>query len=271
MQRTSSHDGARDSDGDTRPPSQRSIRQLALPFAHRPRFERADFLAAESNADALAWLSAPGHADWPQRRLALWGEEGSGKTHLLHVWAAEHQALLLPGTALRDLDLPRRESSRSGSGRWRAIAVDDADAATDEKALLHLLNAAQENRLPVLLTARSAPSRWGIALPDLDSRLRATPSVSIGRPDEEMLRILLLRLLVERQLAVAPPVIDWLLARLPRTAASMLAAARGLDEAALASGRRVTRALAATVLAGLLAWPVDADAGDEAAGTARLL
>ncbi len=258
MQRTGSHDGARQ----TRPaaqPAARPVRQLALPFAHRPRFERADFLADDCNAAALAWLAQPGAASWPQRRLALCGEAGSGKTHLLHVWAAEHEALLLPGTALRALDLRRR---------WRAIAVDDADAATDEPALLHLLNAAQESGLPVLLTARDPPSRWGTVLPDLGSRLRATHSVSIGRPDEPMLRVLLLRLLVERQLAVAPAVIDWLMPRLPRSPAAMRDAARLLDEASLATGGRISRALAARMLAD---GAGDAEDGDRTEGTALLL
>ncbi len=247
------------------PDEQGSLRQLALPFAHQPRFERADFLRAASNAQALAWLAPQGGADWPQRRLALWGEAGSGKTHLLHVWAAEHDALLLPGTALRDPKLSR------APGRWRAIAVDDADAAPDEPALLHLLNAAHEAGLPVLLTARAPPARWGVTLPDLDSRLRATHSVPINRPDDPLLRILLMRLLVERQLAVTPAVIDWLLPRLPRSAGAMREAARRLDEAALASGRGVTRALAAVVLSGMLFRPAEPDEAEPEPEGARLL
>ncbi|MCQ8277136.1 chromosomal replication initiator DnaA [Acetobacteraceae bacterium KSS8] len=240
-------------------------RQLALPFAHRPRFERADFLRAPSNAAALAWLDPASATGWPQNRLALWGEAGSGKTHLLHVWAAEHEALLLPGTALRGFALPSRPGRPK---RWRAIAVDDADEATDEAALLHLLNAAAEAGLPVLLTARAAPSRWSTGLADLASRLRAIHSVPIGQPDEAMLRILLLRLLVERQLVVAPSVVDWLLARLPRTAGAMRDAARALDEAALASGRRVTRALAAAVLDDPPRWFAEEP---EELGAARLI
>ena len=37
---------------------------------------------------ACAWLRRT--ADWPDRRLAIWGESGRGKTHLLHIWAAAH-------------------------------------------------------------------------------------------------------------------------------------------------------------------------------------
>ncbi len=217
------------------------MRQLALPFAHRPRFARADFVAAPSNAAALAWLDRGRHARWPDHRLALWGEAGCGKTHLLQLWARDHDAWLLPGTALRGL--PALPASDAGG-----IAIDDADAATDEHALLHLLNAAREQRLPVLLAGRDAPSRWMVALPDLASRLRATPAVALGRPDEALLRILLLRLLAERQLAVAQPVVEWLLLRLPRRADAMREAARLLDQAALACGTGVTRSLAASVL-----------------------
>ena len=220
-------------------------RQLALPFAHRPRFARADFIAAPSNAAALAWLERSGGAQWPDQRLALWGEAGCGKTHLLLVWARDHDALLLPGTALRGLTLFAGRGADGGMAP--AFAIDDADMATDERALLHLLNAAREQGLPVLL-------------PDLGSRLRATAAVALRRPEETLLRILLLRLLAERQLAVAQPVVEWLLLRLPRQADAMREAAWRLDQAALASGTAVTRALAASVLDELLAPPHRAEA-----------
>ena len=224
-----------------------ALRQLALPFAHRPRFGRTDFLEAGSNRAALAWLAPGAAARWPSRRLALWGEAGGGKTHLLHVWAREHDALLLPGTALRDLGALFRAPDR-----WGGVAVDDADVASDERALLHALNAVGEGGLPVLLAARTAPARWNVALPDLRSRLRAMEAVQLGRPDDALLRVLLLRLLAERQLMVAPAVVDWLLQRLPRTAAAMRELAQRLDERAMASGRGIGRALAALVLGDML-------------------
>ena len=195
-------------------------RQLALPFAHEPQFTAADFLAGPSNEMALAWL-APG-ADWPLRRLALSGPEGSGKTHLLHVWAARTGARLLAGPSLPPVPAPPD----------RPVAIDDADAAA-ELPLLHLLNACAEAGRPLLLAARTPPARWPTGLADLASRLRALTIAEIRAPDDGLLRALLARLLAERQLAVTEPVQDWLRLRLPRTPAAMREAAARLDRAAL--------------------------------------
>ena len=209
--------------------------QLPLPFEHAARYDPADFLPGACNAEALAWLGAP----WPGRRLAVWGAAGSGKTHLLHCWACRSGASSVPGEALTGLlRLP------AGGG----LAVDNADRAA-EQPLLHLLNAAAEAGLPVLLAARAAPARWPVALPDLRSRLRAVTAVELAAPDEAMLRTLFASLLSARQLAVAEPVQDWLLRRLPRDPAALRDAAARLDHAGLAAGRRVTQAMAAAVVA----------------------
>ena len=224
-----------------------SFRQLALDFPHEPRFAGAAFLPAASNAAARAWLARP--AEWPQGRLALWGEAGCGKTHLLHIWAARRGAARLAGPGLRFAGFPRSP-----------LAIDDADLAP-EHDLLHLLNAAAEAGQTMLLAARTPPSRWPVRLPDLASRLRAITAVEIRPAEEALLRTLLARLLADRQCAVPEAVQDWLLLRLPRTEAAMREAAARLDRAALAAGRPVSRALAAAIL-GEIAEP--APAGEDA-------
>jgi chromosomal replication initiation ATPase DnaA len=212
-------------------------RQFALPFAHQPSFAAPDFLPAPSNEAALAWLDRT--TGWPGLRLAIWGEAGCGKTHLLHLWARRTGAGIWSGPALAGLpELPERGG----------IAIDDADAVADEPTLLHLLNAAAEDRLPVLLAGRDPPARWPVRLPDLASRLRAMQAVGILHPEESLLRSILARLLAERQIAVPEAVQDWLLLRLPRDGAALSEAAARLDRAALADGSGITRQLAAAVL-----------------------
>jgi len=209
---------------------------LALPFPYAPHYGSEAFLAAASNAEALKWLRNT--ASWPLGRLALWGSEGCGKTHLLHLWARRQGAVLMAGPLL---------TSEPPEG---PVAVDDADAAP-ERPLLHLLNAASEVGLPVLLAGRAAPARWTPALPDLASRLRAITAVRIGPAEDELLRDLLARLLVERQLIVAEPVRDWLLLHLPRSQGAIREAVARLDHAALVAGGGITRSLAQAVATGL--------------------
>src|SRR6185312_17541468 len=109
-------------------------------------------------------------------------------------------------------------------------------------------------------------ARWPVRLPDLASRLRAIAAVEIGPPDDSLLRSLLARLLADRQLTVAPAVQDWLLLRLPRTPAALRETVARLDHAALVSGGRVTRALAASVLPA----PSACDAADHDATAAPI-
>ncbi|MCE2566039.1 chromosomal replication initiator DnaA [Komagataeibacter sp. FNDCF1] len=236
-----------------------AIGQLVLPFTHTPRFAAGDFVFAPSNAAARSWLLGP--TPWPDRRLALWGPAGTGKTHMLEIWARMHDALLLHGATLSHARVTALFAARVGRTPVMAMALDGADMCGDERALLHLLNTAREQGMALLLGGRTPPARWPVVLPDLASRLRATMAVGMGQPGDGLLRVLLLRLLAERQVVVAQPVVEWLLRRLPRTARAMQEAVRRLDHAALATGRPVTRMLAARVLADML---VDAGGGPPA-------
>jgi len=213
-----------------------TARQLPLPFVTQPHYAAMDFVPAASNEAARAWLAR--RADWPFGRLVLCGPQGAGKTHLLHIWCEVEGVDPWSGPALRGI--PRLPQTGP-------IAVDDADLA-EETALFHLINAAGEARRSLLLSAREPPARWHTCLPDLASRLRASATAMIGPAEDDLLRALFARLLAERQLAVPEAVQSWLLTRLPRLPASVQEAVARLDHAALAEGRAITRALAATIL-----------------------
>ena len=213
-------------------------------FALRPPADmtEARFVRARSNADARAWLA---QEEWPDRRLWLWGPEGCGKTHLLHVWASRRGARVMDARLLDSVTM----EPKAVPG---ALALDNVGAVGDERALLHLLNMARDSRAHVLMAGVAPPSRLDVALPDLASRLRATVAVAVGKPEDTLRATVLLRLLAERQLVVGQHVTDWLCRRLPRTGSALLEAVERLDAEALARRRPVTRTMARHVLADLL-------------------
>ena len=212
--------------------------QLALALPHVPALSAADFLPHEGARLALDLLA--GAKPWPQDRLVLWGGPGTGKTHLLHVWARENGASIIAGPALREPFWPEGP-----------VSIDDADQVPSEEALLHVLNAAAESKFRVLLTVTRPPARSRIRLADLASRLRATMAIEIGPQDDPMRAALLAKLLSERQLVVLPSVQKFILTRLPRTAAAVREAVGRLDAAALAAQSGISRTLAADCLADL--------------------
>jgi len=214
----------------------RAARQLALDLPHIESYAREDFVAAPSNADALATVER--WPDWPAPVLALIGPEGSGKSHLAAIWAAEAGARFLSGRALRQADLPAALVTG-------ALVLEDVGADTDERALFHVLNLAREEAAFLLLTARSLPSAWPTSVPDLASRLRAILTVALAAPDDSLLRAVLVKLFADRQLQVDEGLIAFLLARIERSLSAAKTAVSRLDEEALRQRRPVNRALAA--------------------------
>lgn len=219
--------------------------QLAFDLPLRPALGRAAFFVAPSNAAALAAVERL--ARGPGGRLVLAGPAGAGKTHLAQVFAQQAAgAAVLACTDLPAADLPALAAA--------AVAIEDADRAAGdpaaERALFHLWNLAGESGGRLLVTGTGVPSAWGIALPDLSSRLIAAPLALLDPPCDRLLSALLAKMFSDRQLAVAPAVIAYLVPRMERSAAAAGALVARLDALALARRQPVTVRLAAGVLAG---------------------
>lgn len=211
------------------------MRQRAFDLPVRPRFGTADFLVSDSNREAFRLIER--WPDWPSRALALYGDPGSGKTHLAHLWCERAGAQMIAGGSV-DATLHSEAA---------ALAIDDAEQAQEEP-LLHLYNSALERGGAVLLTMPAPPASLLMALPDLASRLRALPVVGIAPPDDALLGAVLVKHFTDRQIGVRPGVIAYLVSRIERSFAAAAAVAAQLDEAALAAARPITVKLAREVL-----------------------
>lgn len=214
------------------------MKQLPLQWPTSPRLGPDDFLVSGSNAAAYAAVER--WPDWLDKILVLVGPGGSGKTHLAHLWSERSRASpLLPGDFAGDLEVIAR----------RNTLIDDADQlGLPEAGFFHLVNLVRENGSFLLITARSHPDRWGLATPDLLSRLRLAPTVDIEPPDEALIRAVLVKLFDDRQIRIESALVDHLALRLDRSLDMVGRVVRALDLASLSSGRRITRSMASAAL-----------------------
>ena len=227
-------------------------RQLAFDLPLDPRYGREDFLVGPANEAAYALIEA--WPDWPDSVLVLTGPSGSGKSHLAAIWAERAHAWTVSAAGVGGDAVQHLVSNG-------ALVVEDLDQAErgHEAPLFHLLNAARERACPVDMTSAAGIDALDLPTPDLRSRLRLAPGVAIEAPDDALLRAVLVKLFVDRQLVVDLGVIEAVALRIDRSLGRARDVVAELDRDALGRGRRITRPLALAVLERLGV----ADGGDD--------
>ncbi|MBS0241354.1 MAG: hypothetical protein JSS20_04200 [Proteobacteria bacterium] len=218
-------------------------KQLVLEFGFRAALGAEDFLVGGSNAAAVALIDQ--WPDWAAPAALVVGPVRSGKSHLADVWRHRSGASVVGAASLSEPAIGKLTETG-------AMVIEDLDRGIGcERTLFHLLNLARESRASLLLTSAVAPGQLQITLPDLRSRLRAALTVEISAPDDGLLRAVLVKHFADRQIIVEPQVIGYLMTNMERTMAAAANVAEAVDRLALATQRRVTRALAAEALTAL--------------------
>lgn len=209
--------------------------QMRLPLQRDLPDGAEGFVVSDCNRAAVEAL-----ADWPNLIggvMAICGPAGCGKSRLGQNWAERVGAVAIQGGEAALIDPLVLDG--------RPVLLDPAQDV-DEETLFHLINLAQAPGGALLLIARSAPSSWEAALPDLRSRLDAVISVPMEVPDDDVLSAMLEARFAERGIRPQKDVVPYLLRRIDRSAAAAAEVVDRLD----ALHRPVTRALAREVVEG---------------------
>lgn len=214
-----------------------AAQQYILEFPVLQSHSTEDFVIGGCNKLAVDFVNL--WPNWPAHALILAGEPASGKTHLARIFKEKSGATLLQGKDLKDSDIPDFSQT---------VIVENADQGVDEAALFHLYNWTRDNRGFLLITAKSAPANWGIALKDLSSRLQSTPLVTLERPGEDILGAAMAKQFSDRQIKVDDRVISFLLRRIERSFEAVQTVVTKMDTLSLREKSRITVPLAKKIL-----------------------
>ena len=216
-----------------------AARQLVLDLGHTPSHAETDFVVAPGNE--LAYRHVLSFPAWSTPLALLIGPAKSGKSHLAAIWVKRSGARVASADNLEAL---------AGTPDPRPVLVEDADSGGyPESGLFHLLNQSIRSGRPVLMTARSEPSAWPLATEDARSRVRLALSLVMAPPDDTLLSLLLVKLFSDRQIAVEPGLVSYLVKRMERAPDEAMALVEVMDRLSLSRGRAVTKAIAADAIA----------------------
>ncbi|WP_171060806.1 hypothetical protein [Poseidonocella sp. HB161398] len=199
---------------------------------------RGSFFEGPCNTDALSEILTSDFWDGEPRVLS--GTANVGKTHLAEIFAQQTGALALRADRLAADSVPR-------AAERAAVVLEDAHllsgAPIREQIGFHLFNQARDLRQKLLVTGRGAVRDWGLRLPDLASRLTAAAQIRVTNPDTATLRMVLVKLFSDRQLAVPPETVEYALHRMERSFAAASALVASLDQASLLRHKRIDRTM----------------------------
>lgn len=212
--------------------------QLTLELGHTAAQGEADFLVGEGNGLAYGRIMAFPH--WPDPITLLTGPAKAGKSHLARIFADRSGALFAGVADLEDL---------ATHGGMAPLIIEDVDRLDyDEAGLFHLLNQSMREQRPILLTAREDVANWPLATDDVRSRMRRAAAFKLDLSDDIQLSQMFVKLFGDRQIAVDPKVIAYLVARMERSTEEVAILADLMDRQALARGTAITRSIAADAL-----------------------
>ena len=192
--------------------------QIPLNLRPEGRQSFSSFHVTPGNQAAAAMLQSRDR--WPSGALLLLGPAGSGKSHLGRAWAAAY------------------------AGEF----IDDAHRS-DEAVLFDAINRALAGQsFGLLLASSMSPKDWGVAMPDLNSRLLAMPTLSLAEHDEESLDPILRALFSQVGREVSQDVVTYLLRQTERSVDILRELVHELDIEAGSKKADLTKAFVAKYL-----------------------
>ena len=201
-------------------------------------------VGGEDNAQLIAVLQglARGEHDF----IYLYGEQGTGRTHLLQAFT-QHYSEQLPQALVAYIPLDNMQlvpEMVEGFSSFDAVCIDGIERCLGDKAwetaLFNLYNQLKEHDKTLVIAGIEAPQQLDVTLADLKSRLSAMLIHAIQPLSDDDKRVLMQTKAEERGLELTDDVATYLLSRQQRDLPHLLGMLETLDQASLQAKRRLT-------------------------------
>jgi DnaA family protein len=220
------------------------VHQLPLNMTLRPGSSFTNLIPGP-NAEAVARVALAAEGEGRDATLFVWGEGGTGKSHLLQAVCRRAQERGVPCAYLSMAEvvslspamLEERETAT-------LICLDEAEHLVGRREWQHAIFALYERQRAqdgVLIAAgRASPNALGLAMPELVTRFGSGPVYHLhSLSDDDKVAALQLRAR-QRGLDLPDEVGRYVLSRYARDTHALFALLERIDQLSLAHQRRIT-------------------------------
>lgn len=211
-----------------------------LPLKNKQNYSIDNWIVSPCNTIVTKYVYD--YKNWDKGSfVCIYGDHGSGKTHMLNIFKDLAQAKEL--TAENESSILVFERHKNNT----FFAFDNIEQF-EENWLFSMYNILRENNKCALFTSCKKPNDWTFKIKDLDSRIRSTLLLNLENPDEETIKHIIIKQLNDLGVSVENIAIEYLVNRIPRSFEDIKFWVKTLDEESLGLKRKITINLIRTLL-----------------------
>ena len=214
--------------------------QLIFKFPFKTKYYEQDFYVSSNNFSAFKLIE--NWPNWSSKWLNVFGETGSGKTHLSKILEKKIKNIeIINAKAVEEKIIDRLE-------KLQCLIIDNYENNIDQKFLYSLLNQSKQLENFILINSIKPLSDFKYDLPDLKSRLDSFLFIGIDLPTDDLLNVIITKSFSDKQVELDPKVSDFIIKNVDRSYDKMFKFLKELDELSLSSGKPININLIKKVL-----------------------
>ena len=205
--------------------------QLTFKFPFSKKYYEQDFFVSSNNFSAYKLIES--WPTWPGKWLNIFGDSGSGKTHLAKIMEKKIDKVKLVGAkninskTVQDLN------------NLDCLIIDGFKNNIEEKLLYSILNQSKQLDNYVLMNSISSIKNINFKLNDLVSRINSFLYIGIELPTDDLLKVIISKTLSDKQIRVNPKISDYIINNVERSYEKMFKFLKDVDELSLSTGKSI--------------------------------
>ena len=214
--------------------------QLTFKFPFSKKYYEQDYYVSSNNYSAFKLIDE--WPDWPGKWLNIYGEKGSGKTHLSKILENKIKKSKLISANKINNNIIKDLNSLD------CLIIEDFNNNIDEKLLYTIFNHSKQLENYVLINSLNSIKNLNFNSKDLKSRINSFVFIGIELPTDDILKVIITKTLSDKQINISPKLIDFIINNVDRSYQKMFKFIKEVDELSLSTGKSININLIKKVL-----------------------
>ena len=213
--------------------------QLLLNFKTDKNYQNDDFYVSKSNFFAHKLLDS--WPNWEKNIINIHGEKYSGKSHLSKIFVNKNKGIIFDAKKFKF-------TNQKELKLYQNIILDDFLGRVDEKSIFSLINFIDQNSKYLIINSLEPINKISFELKDLISRSKNCLEAKIDEPDDELIKVLIVKNLSDKQVIIDKKLIDFVVKRITRSYSKIFEFIYKIDEISLKKKKSIDQKIIKEVL-----------------------